>query len=118
MGTALLECGTVELYSQENGHSFRADTAVFILEGTVWELLRAEGETRKALALRDYRMSEEVPDEENEAEIELDTLWVYRTDGQWYCAWEHEGTAYLLKGNDTVRDTVETIAGMLLEQTP
>lgn len=118
VGAALLEYGSTELFSQENGKAFRADTALFFMEGTSWELLRAEGQTRKALSLRDYRMSDEVSNGDVSAEIELDTLWMYKVDEQWHCAWDSENAAYLLKGHDTDRDTLEAVAGILLVQQP
>lgn len=110
VGAALLEYGTAALYSQEDGQAFQADTAVMLLEGVSWELMRAEGETRKDLALRDYRMSDEA------AGAEADALWVYRADDAWCCAWETDHTAYLLKGRDTNRNTLIAVADILKEQ--
>ena len=113
-GAALLECGTEELYSQENGQALQADTAVFFWKETSWKLYRADGNSRKALALRDYRTSDSVPDEE----FELDTLWIYRSDAQWCCAWDGGNAGYLLTGLDTDRETLETIMAVLLERSP
>ena len=116
-GTALLETGTAELNSQENGKAIHADYAYIFLTGEAWTLLRAEGQSRKALAARDYRMSEEAPEGEDAAESDA-RIWVFRADESWRGAWESGDTAYLLTATDADRDALEAAAGILMEQQP
>ena len=115
VGSVLLESGSESLFSQEDGKALHTDSVCFFMDGTTWSLLRAEGVTRKALALRDYRMSDEAPD----GELNMESpVWSYRVDEQWRAAWETENAAYLLSSQDADRAATEAAANILMEQQP
>ena len=112
--SALLpEFGSADCFSQENGRAFTADTAVFLMKGCSWRLLRAEGVSRADLSIRDCRSADEADMEE------VSPVWYYRTDGIWCAAWESAGRGYLLSAlSETEKQTVEEAAAVLMEQRP